>query len=201
MPSPTPPIRIVLTTVANPDEAARLGRTLVEERLAACATLIPGVAVHLPLAGRGRVRNGNAAAHQDRPRATGRPGSTIARVAQLPDPGVSGSQGGCSQPALPRLAAREPPPAVTPGFNARLVWYSDPGLFHALVTVGSSRLVRGDADCSRWGGASRPGPTRPWPLQDFAGRQACFRFGRGNRHRNRSLGSLAGHTIFLAVFR
>ena len=42
MPSPTPPIRIVLTTVANPDEAARLGRTLVEERLAACATLIPG---------------------------------------------------------------------------------------------------------------------------------------------------------------
>ena len=38
----TPPIRIVLTTTANPDEAARLGRTLVEERLAACATLIPG---------------------------------------------------------------------------------------------------------------------------------------------------------------
>ena len=43
MPSPTPPIRIVLTTVANPDEAARLGRTLVEEHLAACATLIPAV--------------------------------------------------------------------------------------------------------------------------------------------------------------
>lgn len=44
MPSPTPPacpIRLVLTTVANPEEAARLGRTLVEERLAACATLIP----------------------------------------------------------------------------------------------------------------------------------------------------------------
>ena len=39
----TPPIRIVLTTTANPDEAARLGRTLVEERLAACATLIPAV--------------------------------------------------------------------------------------------------------------------------------------------------------------
>ena len=42
MPSPTPPARLVLTTVANPDEAARLARTLVEERLAACATLIPG---------------------------------------------------------------------------------------------------------------------------------------------------------------
>ena len=43
MPSPTPPARIVLTTAANPEEAARLGRTLVEERLAACATLIPAV--------------------------------------------------------------------------------------------------------------------------------------------------------------
>jgi periplasmic divalent cation tolerance protein len=40
--SPIPPARIVLTTVANPGEAAQLGRTLVEERLAACATLIPG---------------------------------------------------------------------------------------------------------------------------------------------------------------
>jgi periplasmic divalent cation tolerance protein len=37
------PARIVLTTAANPDEAALLAGTLVEERLAACATLIPGV--------------------------------------------------------------------------------------------------------------------------------------------------------------
>lgn len=35
--------RIVLTTAANREEADRLGRTLVEERLAACATLIPGI--------------------------------------------------------------------------------------------------------------------------------------------------------------
>jgi periplasmic divalent cation tolerance protein len=42
MPEAAPPVRIVLTTVANPEEAARLARTLVEERLAACATLIPG---------------------------------------------------------------------------------------------------------------------------------------------------------------
>ena len=33
--------RIVLTTAANADEARSLGRTLVEEHLAACATLIP----------------------------------------------------------------------------------------------------------------------------------------------------------------
>jgi periplasmic divalent cation tolerance protein len=38
-----PPVRIVLTTCASPGEASRLGRTLVEEHLAACATLIPAV--------------------------------------------------------------------------------------------------------------------------------------------------------------
>ena len=48
MPETNPPVRpaaarIVLTTVANPEEASRLGRALVEERLAACATLIPAV--------------------------------------------------------------------------------------------------------------------------------------------------------------
>ncbi len=43
MPDPAPPARIVLTTTANPEEAARIGGALVEERLAACATLIPSV--------------------------------------------------------------------------------------------------------------------------------------------------------------
>ncbi len=43
MPEATPPARIVLTTVANTDEAARLAGALVEEWLAACATLIPSV--------------------------------------------------------------------------------------------------------------------------------------------------------------
>jgi periplasmic divalent cation tolerance protein len=40
---PETAIRIVLTTTANAEEAERLGRTLVEERLAACATLVPAV--------------------------------------------------------------------------------------------------------------------------------------------------------------
>jgi periplasmic divalent cation tolerance protein len=35
--------RIVLTTVADGEEGRRLGRTLVEERLAACVSLVPGV--------------------------------------------------------------------------------------------------------------------------------------------------------------
>lgn len=43
MPENTPPARIVLTTAANPEEADQLARTLVEERLAACATLISAV--------------------------------------------------------------------------------------------------------------------------------------------------------------
>ena len=55
MPESDSSARIVLTTVANPEEAARLGRILVEERLAACATLIPAIRVHLPLAGPDRV--------------------------------------------------------------------------------------------------------------------------------------------------
>ncbi len=39
----SPSARIVLTTTNNLDEANRLGRALVEEHLAACATLIPAV--------------------------------------------------------------------------------------------------------------------------------------------------------------
>lgn len=43
MPEASPPARVVLTTTATVEEARRLGRILVEERLAACATLAPGV--------------------------------------------------------------------------------------------------------------------------------------------------------------
>lgn len=43
MPEPSLTARIVLTTAASPDEAGRLARALVEEGLAACATMAPGV--------------------------------------------------------------------------------------------------------------------------------------------------------------
>lgn len=43
MSDPTSQARIVLTTTSGPDEAASLARALVDERLAACATLIPEV--------------------------------------------------------------------------------------------------------------------------------------------------------------
>ena len=43
MPNTAPPARIVLTTCDNPREASQLARTLVEEQLVACATLIPAV--------------------------------------------------------------------------------------------------------------------------------------------------------------
>jgi periplasmic divalent cation tolerance protein len=35
---------VVLVTVGDPQEARRIGRTLVEERLAACVNVVPGVA-------------------------------------------------------------------------------------------------------------------------------------------------------------
>lgn len=43
MPEADLPARIVLTTAASPEEAGRMARTLVEERLAACVTLLPAV--------------------------------------------------------------------------------------------------------------------------------------------------------------
>ena len=42
MPQSSPPARVVLTTTANSDEATSIGHTLVEEQLAACATIVPG---------------------------------------------------------------------------------------------------------------------------------------------------------------
>ena len=42
MPVNAPQARLVLTSLNSPEEAARLGQILVEEKLAACATLLPG---------------------------------------------------------------------------------------------------------------------------------------------------------------
>lgn len=41
MPETNPPARLVLTTTSDAEEAARIARILVEERLIACATLLP----------------------------------------------------------------------------------------------------------------------------------------------------------------
>jgi periplasmic divalent cation tolerance protein len=43
MPETSCPARVILTTATSPEEARALGRTLVEEQLAACATMIPAV--------------------------------------------------------------------------------------------------------------------------------------------------------------
>ena len=43
MPEPSPSARMVLTTASDPNEAMRLGRAMVEEGLAACATIVPMV--------------------------------------------------------------------------------------------------------------------------------------------------------------
>jgi periplasmic divalent cation tolerance protein len=41
VPQSASPARIVLTTAADPEEAGRLAHALIDERLAACVTLIP----------------------------------------------------------------------------------------------------------------------------------------------------------------
>jgi periplasmic divalent cation tolerance protein len=43
MPETSSTARLVLTTTADTDEAGRIARTLVEERLVACATILPAV--------------------------------------------------------------------------------------------------------------------------------------------------------------
>lgn len=43
MGSPDPAVQVVLVTAPDLDTAARLGRALVEERLAACVNLVPGL--------------------------------------------------------------------------------------------------------------------------------------------------------------
>ncbi len=52
MPEESASARIVLTTTASLEEAGRLGRILVEERLVACATLIPAVESIYPWKGK-----------------------------------------------------------------------------------------------------------------------------------------------------
>jgi len=39
----SPEVRVVLTTVPDAEVGARLARTLIEEKLAACVNLVPGV--------------------------------------------------------------------------------------------------------------------------------------------------------------
>lgn len=43
MPVPAADIRLILTTASSRDEAERIARSLVEERLAACVNLVPGL--------------------------------------------------------------------------------------------------------------------------------------------------------------
>ena len=95
---------VVLTTVASADEAVKLVRTLLERRLIACGTVLPGRAVAVPLAGQDRRRAGGGRPAED---ALGAPGDAQARVR-----GAASVQG-----------ARAARPAGRPAGNAKyLEW-------------------------------------------------------------------------------
>jgi periplasmic divalent cation tolerance protein len=77
--------RIVMTTVVSPEEGTRLGRTLVEERLAACATLLPPV--HSIYRWQGKiVVSRDPTSTQDGDRTIARSGIETAGAPQLPNP-------------------------------------------------------------------------------------------------------------------
>ena len=77
----TPEYVIVLTTLPADAENDAFGRTLVEERLAACVNLLPPMESVYRWEGSGRARHRAPGGHQDRPR----PG----RGALGPDPGAA----------------------------------------------------------------------------------------------------------------
>jgi hypothetical protein len=60
-------VRVVLVTAPDAETAARIARRSVEERLIACANLVPGIRLDLPLGGAGsRTRRGAARAQDPR---------------------------------------------------------------------------------------------------------------------------------------
>ena len=84
-----PSARIVLTTAANTEDANRLGRTLVEERLAACATMIPPVQSIYRWQETVETSTETLLLLKTASDQIGCPGRTPSRVAHLPNTGVS----------------------------------------------------------------------------------------------------------------
>jgi periplasmic divalent cation tolerance protein len=114
-----PPVRVVLTTAANPDEAARLGRALVEERLAACASLIPGVESIYRWQGKVETAAETLLLLKTGPDQLEALEARLRELHSYETPEFLVLKvDAASQPALPRMATGELAPSVTPAFGA-----------------------------------------------------------------------------------
>ena len=79
-------ISIVLVTAGNEEEAAKIGRTLVEERLGACANIVPRIRSIYRWKGEILRRTGVPYNHQDKDFPVPRPRKKGQRTAQLRSP-------------------------------------------------------------------------------------------------------------------
>ena len=157
--------RIVLTTTSSPEEADRLAHVLVEERLAACATLIP--AVQSIYRWQGQVESSTETLLLLKTGLDQLP-ALEARLHELhsydtPEFLVLPVESG-SAPYLDWLQAslKQPARRCISGSILRLqhVWYSELPAVHALVNDRSSCFAWGAAACSRGRGASHLASTR-----------------------------------------
>lgn len=159
---PTTPIRLVLTTCANPEEARRLARTLVEEQLAACVTIVP--AIESIYRWQGKIESSAETfllikTGLDQLPALGIPASRapLLRSSRVPRP-----RRRIRQSPLSRMAPVLSAPALTTSSAAtrsssvetRISDILGGKPFYDLVNDWVSRLARSAADCSRGRGPS-----------------------------------------------
>ncbi len=108
-------IVVVLTTVADNDQAESLARQIVDERLAACVNLHPAMLVVLSLEGSGRARRRATAGHQDDARPPGRARGAASRAPFLRTAGVSGAASRPGRPGVLELDRRPDAPRLNAG--------------------------------------------------------------------------------------
>jgi periplasmic divalent cation tolerance protein len=100
MAEPIPTARIVLTTTGTPEEAERLARTIVEERLTACATLFPGAQSIYRLKGEVESANETMLLIKTSTELLADLESRLHKLHSYKTPGVSGIGGGVGQEFL-----------------------------------------------------------------------------------------------------
>ena len=99
-------VQVAFITAPDPETATRLARALVEERLAACVNVVPGVRSIYRYAGCAARGRGNAPDREDARRACRRARGARARAPSLRAARGAAPRGRGREPAVPRLGAR-----------------------------------------------------------------------------------------------